>query len=118
MGGYLFRCRLTNQNPLFERRSETESHKQSREAGKEDGFMLYISIYSIRGHTPVGRLPLAERLPTASSPSVSYTLPISICMSNLSVAVVNHYTHRNLKKKDYILAYSSRDSKFIMAGTM
>ena len=36
-----------------------------REAGKEAGRMLCISIYSIRGHAPVGRLPLAIRLPTA-----------------------------------------------------
>lgn len=29
--------------------------------------MFCISMYSIRGHSPVGRLPLAVRLPTAMS---------------------------------------------------
>ena len=43
--GYLFRGRLTNHNPLLERRT----------AGKETGHTLYISINSIRSHAQVGR---------------------------------------------------------------
>ena len=52
--GYLFRGRLTNQNPLLELRSETEIRNRNREAGKEAGCRLYIGIYGIRVHAPVG----------------------------------------------------------------
>ena len=38
---------------------------EQREVGKEAGLMLCIRIYSIKGHAPVGRLPLAVRFSTA-----------------------------------------------------
>ena len=39
--------------------------KPERAAREESRLKLYISIYSIGGHAPVGRKPLAIRLPTA-----------------------------------------------------
>ena len=42
--GYLFKGRLTDQNPLHE-----------QETGRESEHTLYTSIYSIRGHNEVGR---------------------------------------------------------------
>ena len=44
--GYLFRGRLTNYSPLLKWEKATESSRQEP--------VLYMGIYSIRGHTQVG----------------------------------------------------------------
>lgn len=60
-----------------------------RAAGKEAGRELYISIYSIIGHAPVGRKPLSVRLPMAHMYMYKYISVYAHTDANMCA-----YTHK------------------------